>query len=230
MFYEDSYPIYTPSFNPRVTIYHVLGGNLQIDNYFADRIGLKNGISFYTSYTLAHHSNGQNGSYYDEIEDQVNLKYGNFSTDYVSVGFHWSNLEELSNNNEFGFIPQTLISNGSLLYEQHLKFLTREKSMGNRYYFNKITISNTFISERPDFKFLKKKIYSYSASIYMGPGSYKTRGEFEFTYGVKPYQKMDFYFFARLFIGPDYYNLRHYYQRRAITVGIMADPLNIGLF
>ena len=121
-------------------------------------------------------------------------------------------------------------SNGSLIYEQHLKFLTREKSMGSNYFYNKVTLSNTFVSERPDAKVFKKKIYSYSASIYTGPAPYVTRGSFEFTYGVKPYHKMDFYIFTRAYIGPDYYNLRHYYQRRALTFGIMTDPLNIGLF
>ena len=82
----------------------------------------------------------------------------------------------------------------------------------------------------PNLEKLGKVIYSYSASIYMAPGEYETRGGFDFTYGIKPLKGMDFYLFARAFIGPDYYNLRHIYKRKAITLGIITDTMHMPIF
>ena len=117
-----------------------------------------------------------------------------------------------------------------IVYEQHIKYLTREDKITSDYYYNKLTLTNMFVTDRPNLEKLGKVIYSYSASIYMAPGEYETRGGFDFTYGIKPLKGMDFYLFARAFIGPDYYNLRHIYKRKAITLGIITDTMHMPIF
>ncbi len=73
MYNEDSYPIRTPSYIPQVSFYY-LAGDKQSKTYntFFGRI--------------AHHSNGQDGSFYDENEF-INLQSGNFATNFFEIGF-----------------------------------------------------------------------------------------------------------------------------------------------
>jgi hypothetical protein len=73
MYNEESFPVRTPSYIPQVSFYY-LASNKQskTDNTFFGRI--------------AHHSNGQDGDFYDE-NGFINLQSGNFATNFFEIGF-----------------------------------------------------------------------------------------------------------------------------------------------
>ena len=63
MYNEESFPVRTPSYIPQITAYYSVGEKLNKNVVFA---------------RVAHHSNGQDGDFYDENGD-INLISGNFS-------------------------------------------------------------------------------------------------------------------------------------------------------
>lgn len=76
MYDEYSFPVRTPSYIPQLTFYYLNGSpqSLSHTTFFAK---------------LAHHSNGQDGDFYMELEDgsqQINLKTGNFATNFIELG------------------------------------------------------------------------------------------------------------------------------------------------
>lgn len=87
MYQEDSFPIYTPSYIPQVTIYYSL------DNYSK----LKNSSLFWR---FAHHSNGQEGNFFLD-NGEINLKTGNFSTNFVEFGILKTHFNKRFNAHQF---------------------------------------------------------------------------------------------------------------------------------
>ena len=73
MYDEDSYPVRTPSYIPQVTFY-----------YLANQNDKNKTLSVFGK--LAHHSNGQDGMFYNE-DGTINLITGNFATNYFELGF-----------------------------------------------------------------------------------------------------------------------------------------------
>ena len=73
MFDEYSNPVKTPSYIPQLAFYFFMGNK-----------DLPNKLTLFGK--IAHHSNGQEGEFYTE-NGEVNLQTGNFSTNYVELGF-----------------------------------------------------------------------------------------------------------------------------------------------
>lgn len=71
---EESFPVQTPGYKPQLTFYHQIGTY----NYSRYRIN-------FLFVKLAHHSNGQEEPFY-LINGEVNLKSGNFSTNFIEIG------------------------------------------------------------------------------------------------------------------------------------------------
>jgi hypothetical protein len=69
MFAEESQPVWTPSYMPRLTLVAWLTERLE-------------GPTFYGSLTLSHHSNGQAGPFFNP-DGSVNHEDGDFSTNYL---------------------------------------------------------------------------------------------------------------------------------------------------
>lgn len=79
MYQEKSYPIQTPSYMPQITIYYSFSGESNS----------KKKITLYGR--IAHHSNGQSGDFFLE-NGELNLKSGDFSTNYVEAGIIKTNI------------------------------------------------------------------------------------------------------------------------------------------
>lgn len=77
MYQERSYPVRTPSYVPRITLYHLLTEN--------DK---GNKLLWFGRY--AHHSNGQDGEFFDET-GEINTLNGDFSTNFAETGLLLSN-------------------------------------------------------------------------------------------------------------------------------------------
>lgn len=73
MYQEESFPVRTPSYIPQLTVYYALDG---LPPYSQ--------VNFFGR--LVHHSNGQEGESFLENGD-INHLTGNFSTNYLELGF-----------------------------------------------------------------------------------------------------------------------------------------------
>jgi len=87
MYNEPSFPVYTPSYIPQITIYY------QLKNQSSSRTK-----SLFIR--LAHHSNGQEGDFFLENGD-LNLKSGDFATNYFEPGFIVTNINKRLNAYQF---------------------------------------------------------------------------------------------------------------------------------
>ncbi|MCA1758169.1 MAG: phospholipase A, partial [Bacteroidales bacterium] len=72
MYAEESFPVRTPSYMPEISFYHQLNktGNETIKYLFLN---------------LTHHSNGQDGDFFNE-DGSFNTVSGDFSTNYLELG------------------------------------------------------------------------------------------------------------------------------------------------
>jgi hypothetical protein len=73
MFYEDSSPVKSPSYMPRVAAYWWFQKEIPRDSF-----------GFYGSLTLSHHSNGQSESFFDE-QGNIRHERGDFSTNFFEL-------------------------------------------------------------------------------------------------------------------------------------------------
>ena len=222
MFNKESNPIYSPSYKPTLNLFQVLGGLNIKESRVTEFLGLYKGTSLFQTFSITHHSNGQEEPFIDETTNEINLNRGNFSTDYITYSLNWSNFESQKDQN--------IIANGSLSIEQHFNFLTREKQINDSYYYTKTQLTSTFIYEDPNFNFFNKSILKYSFATYIHQDFEELKFHFDGLYGFKIFKGMDFFIFARAYIGPDYYNSRYVFNRRALTFGIMTDALSLPLF
>jgi hypothetical protein len=208
MFNEYSYPVRTPSYMPFFMIYHKVKFPF-LNKFNMFRLFLKEKPSFYMSYKYGHHSNGQNGEYFIPHTKQINYENGNFSTDYTEIATSFLNEDTLYKNFD-------LIS-GRFAFEHHLG-LIREDSMYNTYYYDKLSIEiRTLI--------LKKISLSTGFSAMFGRHGFKPHFASETYISYRPFKEIsDISVFAKIYFGPDYYNLRYENNMSFITFGLLLEP------
>ncbi|MCW3083991.1 MAG: hypothetical protein JWP12_1357 [Bacteroidetes bacterium] len=214
MYQQASLPVKSPSYNPSLMIYQRLNYSffhLKMFKWFKT----EKRVNFLT-YKIAHLSNGQAGSYYtDSSNTAVNLNNGNFSTNYAEIAYSWSAIDS-------GKVGRAYV-NGRIAYEHHFN-LDREIGLKNTYYFNKVSIENKLIYSN-QFK------ASITYSIMTGSKQFGVKHSVDLFLSYRLFPKnSDFSVFIRGYVGPDYYNIYYVNNIRAVTVGILADPLSIPIF
>jgi len=230
MYREESEPVSTPSYMPQVTIYH----QLKKDNSKKSNI-------CYLFGRIAHHSNGQDGDFYN-VDRTINTTDGNFSTNFLEVGFFLTKSFVLKQN-AAEFFRSSI--------EYHPNTLQDEVELNNRYgnirWHNDIRI----------FKFTKESF----ASIFSGNGDNESSSENHklrpnlraiinttFIFGeMKDVDALDFSkrfggsislsynpkyledvrIFIQYYYGQDYYNIHFNNTLSELRIGLMADPLGI---
>lgn len=208
MYAEFSYPVKTPSYMPFLLIYHkVKFPFLKRYNMFKPFLKVK--PTFYNTYKYGHHSNGQNGPYFIPGTKDINYKDGNFATDYTEVATSFLSGDTIHNNLD-------LIS-GRLAFEHHLG-LNREDSMYNTYYFEKLSLELRFLVFR-------KISVSTGFSAMFGRDGFKPRYASDTYISYRPLPRVsDISIFAKVYFGPDYYNLRYENTMSFITFGLLLEP------
>lgn len=214
MYQEESLPVRSPSYNPQLMVYQRLRWTFLHPKLFP-WMKTEKKISFLT-YKIAHLSNGQDGSYFtDTARTIINLKDGNFSTNYVEIAYSWSAIDS-------GKVGRAYI-NGRIAYERQLE-LDREIGLHNTYYYNKFSFENKLIYSN-EFK------ASITYSIMTGTRVFGVRHSVDLFVSYRIFPKnSDFSVFVRGYVGPDYYNIFYVNNIRAVTFGILADPLSIPIF
>jgi hypothetical protein len=208
MYDEESFPIRTPSYIPKISVYYLLKKKNE----------LKYSVLFGT---IAHHSNGQDGDFYNE-DGSINLMSGNFSTNYLELGIITTG---------FSKRLQAIKTLKSSL-EIHPKYAMAEELRG---IYSGLRWKNTFTS----FKFPLSKSteeiraeFSLKAEVSLMLDNYNDLDFFDFnrvnanlTFYYHPKFLADIGFFVQFYHGMDYYNIYFDHQLSVIRFGLMTEIL-----
>lgn len=211
MFDEYSKPVKTPSYIPQLAFYFLTGPKESTDK-----------LTLFGK--IAHHSNGQEGDFYDENGD-VNLQSGNFSTNYVELGFLKSSYS--NGLNAFKIIKSS--------FEIHPKEWMLEELQGQ---YSGFRWHNSFLAYKLPMKSNLKKSKEQKANF-----SIKAETTWMFdninnwdTFNLNrlnaslivyyhPKFLEDIGFFVQFYHGIDYYNIYFQHQISIIRFGIMTEIL-----
>lgn len=208
MFNEFSSPVRTPSYMPFLVIYHKVKYPF-LNRYNMFKPFLKVKPSFYMSYKYGHHSNGQNGEYYLPNSKQINYENGNFSTDYSELATSFLTGDTIHKNID--------LLSGRFALEHHLG-INREDSMYNSYYYEKMSLELRIL-------ILKKVTLASGFSAMFGRNGFKPHFASETYISYRPFPNIsDISLFAKIYFGPDYYNLRYENNMSFATFGILLEP------
>ncbi len=209
MYNEFSYPVRTPSYMPNITFYFLTGSERSI-----------NKLSLFGK--IAHHSNGQNGDFYDE-NGTINLVSGNFATNFIELGF----LKAFYNNkhNAFRFFKSSV--------EFHPKTWMLDVMQGK---YSGLRWHNTFLAYKlplnGNSSGKSKANFSVKAEtswMMDNVNDWKTfdlnrlNASLRFYYHPKFLE--DIGLFVQFYHGMDYYNIYFQHQISVIRFGIMTEIL-----
>ncbi len=220
MYNEESLPVRTPSFMPRITGFY----------QFRESNNGKPDLFGYIS--LWHHSNGQENNFYNEDSITINTRSGNFSTNSIEGGFFMSEPDK-----RHPFVTRYI--KFSSLY--HFAQAEELKSIyGDLRFFidlqGVINITKTLRAlnilpnnTRPNYAILYLSTkFGYIADDY---NHYKAlslkRLIFKGTLSYKPSFLRDVTLFTQYYYGQDYYNIYFARQLHVLRIGLMAKPFFI---
>jgi hypothetical protein len=207
MYNEKSFPVRTPSYIPQVTFYYV-----------ANKKEALNCLVLFGK--LAHHSNGQDGNFYNE-NNSINLLTGNFATNFMEFGFL-----KTAYSNRLKAI-KTIKSSIEIHPKSWMLQELKGKYSGLRWH-------NSFTS----YKFpltnsnSEKANFSLKAETTLMLDNYKDLNLFDFdrfntslTFYYHPKFLEDIGLFVQFYHGMDYYNIYFERQISVIRFGLMTEIL-----
>ena len=221
MYNERSYPIRTPSYMPRATLYMNVG---RLDSKMKKQF-------FFVSW--CHHSNGQSGLFADSITHQINTYDGDFSTNFIEAGPFFSRVP-----GNKGFVSDYLKLSVAYNYKQSEQIkglygifrinhevqsiITLPKSLrklgvetstlhGRKHSSLRLTVKNSLIlgdmAEANTWDILNRISTSW-------------------TLAFRPALLADVTFFTQYYYGQDYYNIWFARNLSVFRIGIQADTFN----
>lgn len=214
MLNKDSYPIRTPSFMPKVTFFY----------QFLDKENGKRDLFTYVS--AMHHSNGQDGSFFNADSTAVNTSTGNFSTNWVEGGIFLSRP-----NAKLQYNTNYIKLYATYNYKQEESL---EGTYGRLRYFvnikSTVKLSNAFrlIVAADD----KNKLVVFNQSIKAGWIAGQLNDEntvaikrliFNYTISFTPTFLKNTNIFIQYYYGQDYYNINFQQQLSVIRIGIASN-------
>lgn len=209
MYREESFPVRTPSYIPQINAYYLFQN--------------KNQHLIQSAYfKIAHHSNGQENSFYLE-NGEPNLLSGDFATNYLEVGIIGT--KYISRYNAFRFFKTSV--------EVHPIKWQAEELQGN---YSPVRWHNTLsifhLPANSAQNGSKKAAISMKGEVtwmFGKTGNWENfsseRLNLSFTFYYHPSFFEDIGFFAQLYHGMDYYNMYFNHQLNIIRFGIMTDKL-----
>lgn len=211
MYNKDSYPIRTPSFIPKITFFNHI-----IDNYDYNH-------DWFTYISVCHHSNGQDGSFFNSGKADINTFDGDFSTNYLEGGIFLSRFDKRR-----PFIINYLKLSLAYYFNQNSGL---EKMYGKARLFSEYQTSFDFLGLFKQKKNnLSQKIkLEWIAGDIEGINSldFKKRFIFSYTVSYKPAFLKDFALFSQFYYGQDYYNIYFNHTISVLRFGISAKTLLI---
>lgn len=209
MYQEKSFPVRTPSYIPQITLYYLLK---EKENFQS--------LSMYGR--AGHHSNGQDGVFLFD-DGRINLKSGNFATNFLELGFIKTNIN--SRFNAYQFVKTS--------FEFHPEGFDQEELKG---IYSKYRWHSTFSI----FKLASDRFQDNS-----GNPTISIKGETTWMFG--DYNQLDtfsperlnlsltFYYhpkflediglFVQYYFGSDYYNIYFKHRLNMLRFGLMTEKL-----
>ena len=209
MYQERSYPVRTPSYMPQITLYYMLNDK---DN---SRI-----ISLFGRY--AHHSNGQDGDFFEENGD-INVKSGDFATNYLETGLIMTNINTRFNAYQF-------FKSSIEIHPQTWSGKELEGMYSNIRWHNTISIyklpskSDQNTKRRPDISVKGESTWMFGELNNFDAVSYN-RFNLSLTFYYHPKFLEDIGLFAQYFHGSDYYNIYFSHGLDILRFGLMTEKL-----
>ncbi len=206
MYQEYSFPVKTPSYRPQIALYYRAFEND------------KSTIGFTK---LVHHSNGQNGDFFLE-DGSINLETGDFSTQYLEMGFIRTFYNSKFNANQFF----------QSSFERH--FFEADNLQHGLYSMFRLKSSFAVFKISENQKYKKKKKAGFSmrvdtewmfGDIYTWSTHTIDRFNIRFQAFYAPKFLEDIGFFMELYHGQDYYNIYFNQQLDVIRFGLMTEKL-----
>jgi hypothetical protein len=199
---------------PRITYYHNLEQNIP---------GSKKVVPFLS---LVHHSNGQNGDFYNE-DGSINTTSGNFSTNYLEMGAFMTTLN-------------TRNTGQRKFYKSYLEYhFANDPHLKGKYGFLRANFEFQMIHQLSAYQRGKAKERSQKHRIRQSvhtswifgelgnapPLDIKERLTFKYTLSYHPKMAEDMSVFVQYYYGQDYYNI--YFDRNisVLRFGLMTDQL-----
>jgi hypothetical protein len=217
MYNLPSHPVRTPSFMPKATFFYQF-----IDKTYGNR-------DFFSYISWIHHSNGEEGSYYNADSTAVNKISGNFATNWIEGGIFLSrpNAKLLFNTNYVKLFAAYSYSQDKELddvYGRLRVFLNVNSTVKLSKLFRAIGASDD-----------KNKNYTFEQSIRFGwiAGNIldakkidSKRFIFNYRLSFKPTFLKDVNVFIHYYYGQDYYNI-HFDQRLSVIRFGISSKSNI---
>ncbi len=210
MYKERSNPVRTPSYMPQITLYYRLKNksNLRTQNLFV---------------RIAHHSNGQDSDFYLE-NGELNLKSGDFATNYIEPGLIITNVNKQLNAYQF-FKTSVEIhppSYSSIELDRiYSKF--RWHTVASIF---RLPRDNKLNTNRKNASIsLKGEVtWMFGALNSIESGSLE-RLNLRFTFYFHPKFLEDVGLFVQYYHGSDYYNMYFMHRLDILRFGIMTEKL-----
>jgi hypothetical protein len=209
MYQEESFPVRTPSYIPQITLYYLLkekGGSRNLNLY--SRLG--------------HHSNGQEGDFYLD-DGSINLKTGNFSTNFWELGIIKTNVN--TRFNAYQFFKTS--------FEIHPKSVTQDELEGiysryrwhNAFSIFKITPEkNQVDSQKPTISIKGETTWMFGDYNQLDAFSME-RLNLSLTFYYHPKFLEDIGLFVQYYHGSDYYNIYFDHRLNVLRFGLMTEKL-----
>ncbi len=210
MYDETSYPVRTPSYIPQLTLYFLTGNKLASKK-----------LTLFGRF--AHHSNGQDGTFYNEEDGTINLMTGNFATNFVEFGLIKSSFS--NRLNAFKFFKSSV--------EMHPKSWMLDEMQGR---YSGLRWHNTFIAYKlpvdEDSSKSRKANFSLKAESTLMLDNINNQDTFDIkrlnarlTFYYHPKFLEDIGLFVQFYHGMDYYNIYFDHQIDTIRFGLMTEIL-----
>jgi hypothetical protein len=208
MYNKESYPVQTPSYIPQVSFYYLMGNKeSKTHNTLFGR--------------FAHHSNGQDGDFYDE-NGFINLHSGNFATNFFEIGI--IKTSHSSSLNAIKFFKSSI--------EVHPRSWMLEELQGqysglrwhNTFTAFKLPFINSVKDDNPNFSL--KVETTLMLDNYNNLNTFNLdRVNASLTFYYHPKFLEDIGLFVQFYHGMDYYNIYFNQQIDLIRFGIMTEIL-----
>ncbi len=208
MYQEKSYPVRTPSYMPQATIYY--------------RLKSMNNLTKTMFFRFAHHSNGQDSSFYRDT-GEINLKSGDFATNYFETGFIITNYSTRFNAHQFFKSSLEIHPQGWI--QEELDGIYSRYRWHNTFSIFKIPTKNTTnTAKRPDISLKGETIWMFGKLNNLA-GSSLDRLNLSLTFYYHPKFLEDIGLFVQFYHGSDYYNIYFSHRLDILRFGLMTEKL-----
>lgn len=208
MYDEFSYPVRTPSYMPNISFYFLTGSERSISE-----------LSLFGK--IAHHSNGQDGDFYDE-NGNVNVKSGNFTTNFIELGLIKSFYNKEYKYYRFYKSSVEIHPKTWMLGDMHGKYSGLR--WHNNFLVYKLPMVGNSLNRRANFSLKIETSWMVdNVNDWKTFDLNRLNASLRFYYHPKFLE--DIGLFVQLYHGMDYYNIYFQYQISVIRLGIMTEIL-----